>query len=288
MSQLIKIIYSLNDIDSSVSFDPTLKLSSFKNLLNISQKINLDEYDLFYHNKLVLWTDERSIKELVGKEKVPVFFIKKKVSASPAKNKVIKQPTEKPRENIDFKSKLIIDFFPSRVEILELLDKFYDESGLEKDYQVSHSEGSVEVKFRNAVMTDLKKDHAFEFTKKINAEKLNNPLYFKIKTKLDFDVSKKLSANFKSKSPSKKKMNQKEVCKNLNQAAEIREILNTVQPKKNKTIETDEAQPHTSRPLNSKNSSSNLKIMRLIKHLKDIQDEKVKQKILKLYYSNSV
>jgi hypothetical protein len=150
MNQLIKIIYSLNEIDSSISFDPSLKMSSFKNLINLTQKINLDEYELYFSKKVIPWNDERPIKEVVGKEKVPVFFIKKKLP-SPVKNKVIKTGNEKPADTVNYKTKLTIDYFPSRVEIVGLLDKYYEDNGLEKDYTVLHTEGSIEVKFKNSV-----------------------------------------------------------------------------------------------------------------------------------------
>lgn len=204
MTQLIKIIYSLNDIDSSISFDPSNKISVFKNLINLTQKINLDEYDLFYGKKLISWNEDKMIKEIIGKELVPLFQIKKKLA--PHNNQTIKLTESKKDIHIDAesKTKLVIDYFPSRVEICTLLDKFFEDNNLSKEYHVDHSGSSVIISFRNPVIKILIKDIAFEFTKKINTEKLNNPLYFKIKTKLDFDVKKKHS-QFLSKSPTKKK-----------------------------------------------------------------------------------
>jgi hypothetical protein len=59
----------------------------------------------------------------------------------------------------------------------------------------------------------LIKDTAFDFTKKINSEKLNNPVYHKIKTRLDFDVQLKHSP-FQSKSPATLKKKPNEVTDN--------------------------------------------------------------------------
>ena len=68
---------------------------------------------------------------------------------------------------------------------------------------------------------------------------------------------------------------------------DITQILKTVELKKNKTVNTENNDARTSRPLNTK-KNSNIKIMRLISHLKDIKDEKVKEKIVNLYYSQAV
>jgi hypothetical protein len=150
---LIKIIYSLNDIDSSISFDPTNKISVFKNLINLTQKINLDEYELFYGKKLIPWNEDKMIKDIIGKELVPLFIIKKKQTAS------IKAKTLKPIESAkdinkdsSFKTKVTIDNFPSRVEICTLLDRYFEENNLKKDYHVDHSGSSVEISFKNPVL----------------------------------------------------------------------------------------------------------------------------------------
>ena len=151
MTQLIKIIYSLNEIDSSISFDPSNKISVFKNLINLSQKINLDEYELFYGKKLISWNDDKMIKEIIGKELVPLFQIKKKVSQKTSKTSKGSEIKTDPNSNNAYKSKLIIDYFPSRVEIVDLLDKFYEDNDLIKDYHVDHSGSSVEISFKNLV-----------------------------------------------------------------------------------------------------------------------------------------
>lgn len=153
MTHLIKIIYSLNEIDSSISFDPTNKISVFKNLINLTQKINLDDYELFYGKKLIPWNEERMIKDIIGKELVPLFQIRKKQTNSNNVKKL--KPVESSKDVISdgsFKIKLVIDYFPSRVEIYSLLDKYYEENNIKKDYHVDHSGASVEVLFKNPVI----------------------------------------------------------------------------------------------------------------------------------------
>lgn len=79
-NSLIKLIYVLNNEESSVAFDSSNKIASLKNLINLTQKINLDDYDVFYKKKEIKWTDETPIKNMIGKENVPIFYIKLKQS----------------------------------------------------------------------------------------------------------------------------------------------------------------------------------------------------------------
>lgn len=80
MSNLIKLIYSLNNEESVVAFDPTNKIISLKTLINLTQKINLDDYEVFYKKKEIKWIDENPIRTIIGKENVPIFYIKSKLN----------------------------------------------------------------------------------------------------------------------------------------------------------------------------------------------------------------
>lgn len=104
-SNLIKLIYSLNNEESSVAFDPSNKIGSLKTLINLTQKINLDDYEVFYRKKEIKWTDETPIKNIIGKENVPIFYIKLKPSKSNDTNNTHDykpkedKKTDKPNEN---------------------------------------------------------------------------------------------------------------------------------------------------------------------------------------------
>ena len=80
MSQkkLVKLIYYLNHEESTVSFDPNNKLSVLKTLINLTQKINLDGYEILYGKKKISWDEDKPLKEYIGKDTVPVFYLKKK------------------------------------------------------------------------------------------------------------------------------------------------------------------------------------------------------------------
>ena len=99
-SNLIKLIYSLNNEESSVAFDPSNKIGSLKTLINLTQKINLDEYEVFYKKKEIKWTDETPIRNIIGKENVPVFYIKPKHAPAKDDKKTDKtNETEKKPDN---------------------------------------------------------------------------------------------------------------------------------------------------------------------------------------------
>ena len=147
MSKLIKIIYTLNDIDSSFSFDPLNKFSVLKNLIILTQKINLDEYEIYYRNQNFSWNEEKNVKEIVGKDLVPVFNIKKK---SIVKSNVLSSTS--PVKDINVKTTLVIENFPSRKEICDYLDKFFEDIHSPKDYHINHLGSSIEIKFNDSVL----------------------------------------------------------------------------------------------------------------------------------------
>ena len=94
MSNMIKLIYSLNNEESSVSFDSSNKISTLKTLINLTQKINLDDYEVYYKKKQIKWDDETPIKTIIGKENVPIFYIKLKTSKTNENSKKDEKKTE--------------------------------------------------------------------------------------------------------------------------------------------------------------------------------------------------
>ena len=106
MSNMIKLIYSLNNEESSVSFDSSNKISTLKTLINLTQKINLDDYEVYYKKKQIKWDDETPIKTIIGKENVPIFYIKLKTSKTNENSKKDEKKTEnKNIKEVDIKSK---------------------------------------------------------------------------------------------------------------------------------------------------------------------------------------
>ena len=180
MSQkkLIKLIYFLNHEESTVSFDPNNKLSVLKTLINLTQKINLDGYDILYGKRKISWDEDRPMKEFIGKDSVPVFYLKKKeitgqsldninpsllqnsynnkLSKSFGSSRVsntigLNSSNQSYNLSNPSKCKVSIDFFPSRTEIYTMLDNFLESNNYNKDYESSNKGTGIEIIFNNSV-----------------------------------------------------------------------------------------------------------------------------------------
>jgi len=175
MSQkkLIKLIYYLNNEESTVSFSPDNKLSVLKTLINLTQRINLDSYEIFYGKRRISWDEDKILKEYIGKDSVPVFYMIKKEFTLQNKKQV---STIYNNDNSSYNSnrnsydlnlsnqinsinnnksiaicKVSIDFFPSRAEIYNMLDSFLELNNHKKEYETSNKGTGVEITFNNSV-----------------------------------------------------------------------------------------------------------------------------------------
>jgi hypothetical protein len=75
---IIKVTYFLDGEESSVTFDNKNKLSVLRDIISLSLKVNFTEYEMVYNKKTFSNTDDRVLKEILGNDKNPIFFIKKK------------------------------------------------------------------------------------------------------------------------------------------------------------------------------------------------------------------
>ena len=135
---------------------------------------------------------------------------------------------ELPKQDL-FITRVIVENFPSRVELYQKLDKFITENNFTKDYTADNKDNIVQFIFKNP-------DYAFEFVKFLNLEKIKNPLYSKLKTNILVDTKKE--------SKPKSLISPKNVKKNLKENSAEKEVLNTslnrskvVKEKKQKLIE---------------------------------------------------
>ena len=88
-------------------------------------------------------------------------------------------------KNEMFISRVIVENFPSRVELYQKLDKFISENNYPRDFTTDNKDNIVHFIFKNP-------DTAFEFVKYLNMEKMKNPLYAKLKTNIAVDAKKDL------------------------------------------------------------------------------------------------
>ena len=169
MSQkkLVKLIYYINQEESTVSFDPNNRLSILKKLINLTQRIDLDNYDIFYVKKKISWDEDKILKEIIGMNSVPVFYLKKKEYSQQLQNQktisnISSSNTIYNKNSIQFnvsdqannntiKCKVSIDFFPSRAEIYTMLDNFLSNNNYNRDYESNNKGTGVEITFNNSV-----------------------------------------------------------------------------------------------------------------------------------------
>lgn len=154
MVSLIQILYSLNDSESSLSFDPTNKLKVFKNIVNLTQKVNVDQYDIFYNDKIINAMDEMEVKRIIGNDTNPYFLIVKK-NASPHEraNSKLKLSKIKKKEN-KFKFKVLIQNYPSRTEMNTLINSFLDINFIHDNFLIDNKQNGIEVMFSVKVIED--------------------------------------------------------------------------------------------------------------------------------------
>ncbi len=75
---LIKVSIIMDDAESLINFDPSCKFSILKNIISMSLKIDLNDYQIIHNNKKIQDEDNLLLKDVVGNNKLPIFVIKKK------------------------------------------------------------------------------------------------------------------------------------------------------------------------------------------------------------------
>ena len=85
--------------------------------------------------------------------------------------------------NIKMVTTVILENFPSRNEVLTLLDTFLVDNNYPKDYNVGTKDVCLEIIFKKAEV-------AFDFIKRMNVEKISNHIYNKLKTNMSIEPAK--------------------------------------------------------------------------------------------------
>lgn len=147
-----------------------------------------------------------------------------------------------------FITRVVVENFPSRVELFQKLDNFVKENKLPRDFSTDNKDSIVYFIFKNP-------DTAFEFVKFLNMEKLTNPLYAKLKTNIVVDAKKDLTNKKKNLPSSKLNINT-----NLMNSASVSVIPQTHKNSnfiKNKLSAIDNSSPKVK--ANNLSSISNIK-----------------------------
>ena len=153
MVTLIKIIYTLNGNESSLTFDPTNKLKVFKNIVNLTQKTNLDKYDMFYGKKIINAMDEMEVRRIIGNDVIPLFRIEKKNLTPQEREKLRANKVSSLPKMINYKFKVLVQNFPSRTEMNSLINSFIDINFIQDNYHIENKPNRIEVTFGVKVLT---------------------------------------------------------------------------------------------------------------------------------------
>jgi hypothetical protein len=77
MNNLVRVRYVFDNEQSSLNIDVNNKIKLIKEIVQLSQKVDLNRYDLIYRNKIIN-NNDFTIKEIIGKDQMPTFFFKHK------------------------------------------------------------------------------------------------------------------------------------------------------------------------------------------------------------------
>jgi hypothetical protein len=144
----IKLNIALNGDNKTIAFNLEDKFSDFIPLIQTTFKTNMNDYEIFISKEKVSNYD-KTIKDIIGKDINPLFSLKKKdkpIINSPSKN--LNTSTIETKELV---TKVTIENFPSRPEMLEMLEKFVSQHGSSKDYKINNRDSAMDVIFKDSV-----------------------------------------------------------------------------------------------------------------------------------------
>ena len=174
---LRKLVYIVDGEKLNLRFNFADNLKVLKNLIGNSQEIDLADYDIIYNNARITNSENKSINEIVGTDKSPVFVIRKKGTFVVILLEIDNR----------FKNKVIIENFPSRTEIYSVIDDFMQSNAIpDTDYGVENKTSIIEVSFKLS-------DFMFKLMRYIKNIKSNNPIYSKLRSNLEIEDKQKNS-----------------------------------------------------------------------------------------------
>jgi hypothetical protein len=147
--------YIIHGETKVLNLTPEDKLSDINNIVCVAYKININDYELLY-GKTRLSNYDKQIKDIVGKNESPIFnYNKLPKLLNKQSNKVTVVKTEGGKEKVVTITKVTVEHYPSRPELLEHLDKFVS-TATNKDHSISNADSIVEVKFKDSVRIYIK------------------------------------------------------------------------------------------------------------------------------------
>lgn len=74
MTNLLSIIFYINEKESSLVFDPHNSFNDLKKVISLSNNIPLENIELYYRKKKIT-NDNLCLYDVIGGETVPIFHV---------------------------------------------------------------------------------------------------------------------------------------------------------------------------------------------------------------------
>jgi len=151
MSKLVNLTYHINNEPSSVKFDINNKLSILKELIHITQRINVDDYEILYGKKVLSFKENKYLNEIIGKDINPIFYL---INIPKLQNIGKKGLKDKNAVN-NQKCLVSVENAPSRAEIYTLLNKYLENKNSKQEFVAENIGSRVDITFNNPVKLNI-------------------------------------------------------------------------------------------------------------------------------------
>jgi hypothetical protein len=149
-----KLQYIIHSETKSINLNLEDKISSMNSVVMNTYRMKMDDYEIIYKNTRV-GNYDKTFKDIVGNDTNPIFTYNKIPKVKEAKVTNTKQLKANPQSGklISY-SKVSVENYPSRPELIDHLDKFLSGS---KEYSLHNADSVVEIIFKNSVFVCINK-----------------------------------------------------------------------------------------------------------------------------------
>lgn len=187
----IDIICYLNNLPYTITLDKNASISQVINALFSSFSLEKNLYNISYNDKTLKNTDNRILKNLIGKNSSPTFIIYQKSKIQ----KIAKELLDLPQQRIKSqRTNVLIYNAISKEDIENILSNFNNSNKLNannKGVIATYNDNFIKIAFNN-------KKFANGFESYLKYIKIMNPIYKDMSFKID-NVRSSLSPFFKNK-----------------------------------------------------------------------------------------
>ena len=186
----IDIICYLNNLPYTITLDKNASVSQVINALFSSFSLEKNLYNISYNDKTLKTTDNRILKNLIGKNSSPTFIISQKSKIQ----KIAKELLDMPQQRIKSqRTNVLIYNAISKENVENILSNFNNSNKLSSNNKgiiATNNDNFIKIAFNN-------KKYANGFESYLKYIKIMNPIYKNMSFKID-NVRSSLSPFFKN------------------------------------------------------------------------------------------